>query len=73
MRAHAGGFHGMLRCPLDARHAQGCFVAPRLVALGSARRLDAEHFGPLLHVLRFRAGGSATSLRRALRKLRMQR
>ena len=52
--------------PLDARHAQGYFVAPQLVALESAAELDAEHFGPLLHVLRFRAG-ERDDLLRALR------
>jgi RHH-type proline utilization regulon transcriptional repressor/proline dehydrogenase/delta 1-pyrroline-5-carboxylate dehydrogenase len=48
---------GLLRhaVPLDARHAHGDFVAPQLVELGEVAQLDAEHFGPILHVLRYRA------------------
>ena len=33
----------------------GAFVGPALVAVGSIRDLDAEHFGPVLHLARFRA------------------
>jgi RHH-type proline utilization regulon transcriptional repressor/proline dehydrogenase/delta 1-pyrroline-5-carboxylate dehydrogenase len=40
---------------LDARHAQGSFVAPHLIELDSPRQLEREAFGPLLHVVRYRA------------------
>ena len=42
-------------CPLDDRHAHGSFVAPHLIELRDARQLDSEQFGPLLHVVRYRA------------------
>ncbi|OBV10913.1 bifunctional proline dehydrogenase/L-glutamate gamma-semialdehyde dehydrogenase PutA [Erythrobacter dokdonensis] len=34
---------------------KGCFVAPTIVEIGSIRDLSREHFGPVLHVARFRA------------------
>ncbi|AMN47650.1 RHH-type transcriptional regulator [Steroidobacter denitrificans] len=34
--------------------ARGTFVAPHLFEIDSIRRLEQEHFGPLLHVVRFR-------------------
>jgi RHH-type proline utilization regulon transcriptional repressor/proline dehydrogenase/delta 1-pyrroline-5-carboxylate dehydrogenase len=36
--------------------AQGTYVAPAVVALGRARDLKQEVFGPILHVVRWRAG-----------------
>lgn len=33
---------------------KGCFVAPTIVEIGSIRDLNREHFGPVLHVARFR-------------------
>jgi RHH-type proline utilization regulon transcriptional repressor/proline dehydrogenase/delta 1-pyrroline-5-carboxylate dehydrogenase len=41
--------------PLDERHAHGSFVAPHLIELDDARALTREAFGPLLHVVRYRA------------------
>jgi RHH-type proline utilization regulon transcriptional repressor/proline dehydrogenase/delta 1-pyrroline-5-carboxylate dehydrogenase len=41
--------------PLDARHAHGSFVAPHLIELDDVRQLEREAFGPLLHVVRYRA------------------
>ncbi len=41
--------------PAECRH--GSFVAPALVELDSLRSLEREVFGPVLHVLRYRAGG----------------
>jgi RHH-type proline utilization regulon transcriptional repressor/proline dehydrogenase/delta 1-pyrroline-5-carboxylate dehydrogenase len=41
--------------PLDERHSHGSFVAPQLVELRDARQLASEQFGPILHVVRFRA------------------
>ncbi|MGL5363212.1 MAG: bifunctional proline dehydrogenase/L-glutamate gamma-semialdehyde dehydrogenase PutA [Bosea sp. (in: a-proteobacteria)] len=34
----------------------GTFVAPQVVELGSVSDLTAEHFGPILHVVRWKAG-----------------
>jgi RHH-type proline utilization regulon transcriptional repressor/proline dehydrogenase/delta 1-pyrroline-5-carboxylate dehydrogenase len=36
--------------------ASGTYVAPAIVALGSVRDLTEEVFGPVLHVVRWRAG-----------------
>ncbi len=44
------------RLPLPPETAKGCFVAPTIVELGSIRDLTREHFGPVLHVVRFGAG-----------------
>ena len=44
------------RLPLPPETARGCFVAPTIVELGSIRDLTREHFGPVLHVVRFGAG-----------------
>lgn len=43
------------RLPLPPGVERGCFVAPTIVELGSIRDLSREHFGPVLHVARFRA------------------
>ncbi len=40
---------------LDDRHAHGSFVAPHLIELKDPRELTSEQFGPLLHVVRYRA------------------
>lgn len=38
-------------------HAQlGSFVAPAIIEIGSISDLDKEHFGPILHVVRFKGG-----------------
>jgi RHH-type transcriptional regulator, proline utilization regulon repressor / proline dehydrogenase / delta 1-pyrroline-5-carboxylate dehydrogenase len=42
-------------CRLDESHAHGSFVAPHLIELRSAAQLAREEFGPLLHVVRYRA------------------
>jgi RHH-type proline utilization regulon transcriptional repressor/proline dehydrogenase/delta 1-pyrroline-5-carboxylate dehydrogenase len=42
-------------CGLDGRHAHGSFVAPHLIELTSAAQLKQEEFGPILHVVRYRA------------------
>ena len=34
----------------------GCFVAPTIIEMGSILDLKRENFGPVLHVVRFRAG-----------------
>ena len=42
-------------CALDERHAHGSFCAPHLIELTRAAQLTREEFGPLLHVVRYRA------------------
>jgi len=42
-------------CRLNESHAHGSFVAPHLVELHSAAQLTREEFGPILHVVRYRA------------------
>jgi RHH-type proline utilization regulon transcriptional repressor/proline dehydrogenase/delta 1-pyrroline-5-carboxylate dehydrogenase len=45
----------LYQCPLPAGAEQGTFFAPRAFAIDSARRLDGEVFGPILHVVRWPA------------------
>jgi RHH-type proline utilization regulon transcriptional repressor/proline dehydrogenase/delta 1-pyrroline-5-carboxylate dehydrogenase len=60
LERHVAAMHaaGLVRhrvaLPDDAAH--GTFVAPTLIELDRLDRLDREVFGPVLHVLRFRAG-----------------
>jgi RHH-type proline utilization regulon transcriptional repressor/proline dehydrogenase/delta 1-pyrroline-5-carboxylate dehydrogenase len=42
-------------CRLDESHAHGSFVAPHLIELNCAAQLTREEFGPILHVVRYRA------------------
>jgi RHH-type proline utilization regulon transcriptional repressor/proline dehydrogenase/delta 1-pyrroline-5-carboxylate dehydrogenase len=42
-------------CHLDDSHSRGNFVAPHLIELNSAAQLTREEFGPILHVVRYRA------------------
>lgn len=44
------------RLSLPAGCAGGSFVAPTIIEVPSIRALSDEHFGPVLHVARFRAG-----------------
>jgi RHH-type proline utilization regulon transcriptional repressor/proline dehydrogenase/delta 1-pyrroline-5-carboxylate dehydrogenase len=44
------------RLPLPESAAKGCFVAPTIIEVPSITALTDEHFGPVLHVARFRAG-----------------
>lgn len=44
------------RLPLPDAASNGCFVAPTIIEVPSIRALSDEHFGPILHVARFRAG-----------------
>ncbi len=41
------------RAPMTAEAARGTFVAPALVEIDSIGELTEEHFGPVLHVVRF--------------------
>jgi RHH-type transcriptional regulator, proline utilization regulon repressor / proline dehydrogenase / delta 1-pyrroline-5-carboxylate dehydrogenase len=43
------------RLPLPPEAAKGSFVAPAIIELGSISELARENFGPVLHVVRFRA------------------
>lgn len=40
---------------LDEVTQKGCFVAPTIIEIGSIAELDEEHFGPILHVVRYKA------------------
>jgi RHH-type proline utilization regulon transcriptional repressor/proline dehydrogenase/delta 1-pyrroline-5-carboxylate dehydrogenase len=42
-------------CPLGAELAGGSFFAPHLIELANAEQLTREQFGPILHVVRYRA------------------
>ena len=44
----------LFQAPLPASCADGAFVAPTLIRIGSIRELTHEVFGPILHVIRFR-------------------
>jgi RHH-type proline utilization regulon transcriptional repressor/proline dehydrogenase/delta 1-pyrroline-5-carboxylate dehydrogenase len=43
------------RLPLDAACVHGTFFAPMLAEIASIAELTEEHFGPILHVVRWRA------------------
>ena len=43
------------RLPLPQGVEKGCFVAPTIVEIGGINDLSREHFGPVLHVARFKA------------------
>ena len=43
------------RLPLPADCARGTFVAPTIIEIGALAELGREQFGPILHVLRYRA------------------
>ena len=42
-------------CKLSEAHAHGSFFAPHLIELEDAAQLTREEFGPILHVVRYRA------------------
>jgi RHH-type proline utilization regulon transcriptional repressor/proline dehydrogenase/delta 1-pyrroline-5-carboxylate dehydrogenase len=42
-------------CRLDESHSRGSFVPPHLIELKDAAQLMREEFGPILHVVRYRA------------------
>jgi RHH-type proline utilization regulon transcriptional repressor/proline dehydrogenase/delta 1-pyrroline-5-carboxylate dehydrogenase len=46
----------LYECPLPAGTEHGSFFAPRLFAIDAPGQLDGEVFGPILHVVRWRAG-----------------
>ncbi len=46
---------GRILKKLDLPNLHGSFVAPHLIELESLDELESEHFGPILHVIRFKA------------------
>ncbi len=50
-------------CDLGAAHAHGSFFAPHLIELNSAAQLTREEFGPILHVVRYRAANIGAVLK----------
>ena len=55
--------HIIKACALSDAHAHGSFFAPHLIELKSAAQLTREEFGPILHVVRYRAADIAEVLR----------
>ncbi|MEY2853196.1 MAG: hypothetical protein RL030_328, partial [Pseudomonadota bacterium] len=59
LREHVERMRGVGRllkqCTLDARHERGSFFPPQLIEIPHIGVLDREVFGPVLHVLRYRA------------------
>ncbi|MBS7811968.1 bifunctional proline dehydrogenase/L-glutamate gamma-semialdehyde dehydrogenase PutA [Roseococcus pinisoli] len=53
LRGHLARHPARLTLPLSADAAQGSFVPPSLIEIGSVAELGREVFGPVLHVLRF--------------------
>jgi RHH-type proline utilization regulon transcriptional repressor/proline dehydrogenase/delta 1-pyrroline-5-carboxylate dehydrogenase len=53
--AYVGTHRVLHRCRLDSRHERGLFVAPTLLELARVEDLEREVFGPVLHVVRYRA------------------
>jgi RHH-type proline utilization regulon transcriptional repressor/proline dehydrogenase/delta 1-pyrroline-5-carboxylate dehydrogenase len=49
-------------CGLGETHANGSFFAPHLIELTSAAQLTREEFGPVLHVVRYRAADTSKVL-----------
>ncbi|HET8802555.1 MAG TPA: bifunctional proline dehydrogenase/L-glutamate gamma-semialdehyde dehydrogenase PutA [Marinobacter sp.] len=43
------------RTPLPATCSSGCFIAPTAYGIHRMSELDSEHFGPVLHVVRYSA------------------
>ena len=43
-------------------HVDGTFCPPTMIEIGSIAELDAEHFGPILHVARFTSAGVRDAL-----------
>ncbi len=59
LEAHVQAMQGkgarVIRLALPAACAAGTFVAPTLIEIGALSELGDEQFGPILHVLRYRA------------------
>ena len=70
LRAHVSTMNGQGAClhvaPLAAECAKGTFVAPAMLEIDSIKALAQEHFGPILHVVRFAGSGFASAVRDAM-------
>jgi RHH-type proline utilization regulon transcriptional repressor/proline dehydrogenase/delta 1-pyrroline-5-carboxylate dehydrogenase len=59
MRTHAARMRHeaelLYACPLNPKHEAGYFFPPHLVRLRTLDQLKTEEFGPILHVVRYRA------------------
>ncbi len=60
--AMAARGHRVTRLPLPDEAAAGTFVAPTIIEIGAVSDVQQEVFGPVLHVLRWRAGTLDTLL-----------
>jgi RHH-type proline utilization regulon transcriptional repressor/proline dehydrogenase/delta 1-pyrroline-5-carboxylate dehydrogenase len=59
LRAHAARMRQeaqlLYACPLEQKHDMGYFFAPHLFELRALDQLKTEEFGPILHVVRYKA------------------
>jgi len=59
LRAHASRMRQesqlLYACALDEKHEMGYFFAPHLIELRALDQLRTEEFGPILHVVRYKA------------------
>ncbi|QNQ07868.1 bifunctional proline dehydrogenase/L-glutamate gamma-semialdehyde dehydrogenase PutA [Sphingomonas alpina] len=55
LQKHSNELSGAVVCRLDLPVGQGNFVAPAAFSIPAISALSQEHFGPLLHVVRFAA------------------
>ncbi|MCH8497484.1 MAG: bifunctional proline dehydrogenase/L-glutamate gamma-semialdehyde dehydrogenase PutA [Marinobacter sp.] len=55
LQALAKSARFIARAPLPAATGQGCFIPPSAYGINSISDLEGEHFGPILHVVRYPA------------------
>ncbi|MGN8197548.1 bifunctional proline dehydrogenase/L-glutamate gamma-semialdehyde dehydrogenase PutA [Salinisphaera sp. RV14] len=48
-------FKAHYSCELDEAHTDGTYIAPRIYELDSIEQLGEEQFGPIVHIIRFKA------------------
>jgi len=70
LRAHVGEMVEQGACrhvaPLSGDCVKGTFVAPALLEIDGMKSLTREHFGPILHVVRYPGSGFASAVRDAM-------
>ena len=70
LRAHVSEMAEQGACrhvaPLSGECAKGSFVAPALLEIEGMKALSREHFGPILHVVRYQGSGFASAVRDAM-------
>ena len=70
LRAHVSEMAAQGACrhmaPLAGECAKGTFVAPALLEIDGMKALTQEHFGPILHVVRYPGSGFASAVRDAM-------